>query len=104
MPGGDGRGPDGTYINCQLKDENGKFISRPLGRRFWRRGHGRECGRGFGWRWRTRPAYTEPVKITKEQELTALENEAEMMDQEQKELKTELENINKRIEELKKQK
>ena len=102
MPRGDGTGPDGTYINCAPTDENENFISRPLGRRFWRRGQGRAYGRGFGWRWRTRPAYTEPVKITKEQELASLEKEVKMIDQEQKELKTELEKINKRIEELKK--
>lgn len=103
MPGGDGTGPLGTWTNCTPTDENENFLSRPFGRRFWRRKHGSGYGRGFG-RWRTRPAYTEPVKITKEQELTTLEREAKMIDQEQKELKIELENINKKIEELKKQK
>ena len=113
MPGGDGTGPWGTWVNCTPVDEYGNPLPRPFGRRrFWRRGRGWGRGFGRGWRWRAMPVYAEPVpaqpvapvqpQMTQEQEITALENEAKMIEQEQKELKTELDDIKKRIEELKK--
>ncbi len=99
MPGGDGTGPFGTWVRCMSVDENLKFRSKPSRKRFWRRRYA-ICGRGFGWRRGTLLANTQPTEMTKEEELKALKEEAEIIEQEKDLLRVELENIYKRIEEL----
>ncbi|ODS36669.1 MAG: hypothetical protein A7316_02485 [Candidatus Altiarchaeales archaeon WOR_SM1_86-2] len=102
MPGGDGTGPWGTGGRCTPLWMSGQ-IPRPSGMGF-RGGFGR--GRGFRnvyWAtglpfWARAQAGVAPMQsleMTKEQELQMLENQADILDQQLKEIK-------KRIEELKK--
>jgi len=113
MPGGDQTGPLGLgpmtgrgLGYCVRYNTPGYANPRPRG-----------FGRGFGWRrWgfvpieRTIPIQniavypTQPQQLTKEQEITMLENDAKVVEAEQKALNQELEEIKKRIEELRKEK
>ena len=104
MPGGDGTGPGGTGGRCTQLWMSGQ-IQRPVGV-----GFGGGFGRGRGFRnvyratglpfWARTGAEAVPMQgpeITKEQEIQMLGNEANILEQQLNEIK-------KRIEELKKNK
>jgi len=126
MPGGDRTGPRGIGPMtgrqagyCAGYNTPGYANLFPR-RRFF--GRGLRC---FGWRrWDFAPGFvpgfapiervvpvqnipvypTQPQQLTKEQEITMLENDAKVVEAEQKALNQELEEIKKRIEELRKEK
>ncbi len=90
MPGGDGSGPWGTFRNCMPVDRQGNQITAQFyGRRFFGRGTG-FYGRGFSRRFPAAGAYNwqasqeqapvqpyKPTKQEKEEEISVLENELE---------------------------
>lgn len=105
MPGGDRSGPEGKGSRtgrglgyCTGNDMPGAARGAGMGRGFGRGlGRGFGMGRGFG-RWnRVGVSTANPVQETGQQ------NEIEMFENDKKELEKTLEDINKRLEQLKKQ-
>ncbi|MFW9947329.1 MAG: DUF5320 domain-containing protein [Candidatus Odinarchaeota archaeon] len=119
MPGGDRTGPRGLGSMtgrglgyCAGYDSPGYTRGYGMGLgRGWGRGWGRGRGIGFskGWRWNYGPIYT-PVytsyrpeiisKVTPENQLTMLKQEKEYLEKEVNGIKTAIDDISKRIEEL----
>ncbi|MFH1510875.1 MAG: DUF5320 domain-containing protein [Candidatus Woesearchaeota archaeon] len=91
MPGGDGTGPMGTGGWCTTLWE-GEQISRPMRRGFSGRGFSRAYARR-----RFYPVYAEP---TKEQEKHYFENQMRVLQEEQKQIGKEIEQIKERLEEM----
>ncbi|MFX1493196.1 MAG: DUF5320 domain-containing protein [Promethearchaeota archaeon] len=119
MPGGDRTGPRGLGSMtgrglgyCAGYDSPGYTRGYGMGLgRGWGRGwgRGRGIGLGRGWRWNYGPIYT-PVyttytsgiipKITPENQLTMLKQEKEYLEKEVNGIKSAIDDISKRIEEL----
>jgi len=100
MPGGDGTGPFGTYVNCIPVNNREYFDINFV--RFWRRGFGRGFGRMtfFNPRGLLRSRYmlgywSPPSAITKEQEIGLLREQRKILEQN-------IKGIEKRIDELSK--
>ncbi len=102
MPGGDGIGPGGMGGKCTSLWMSGQ-IQKPLCMGF---GGGFGRGRGFRNVYRTtglplwarvgvEPILVQGQKISKEQETQMLENQANIMEQELKEIKTRIEKLKK---------
>lgn len=111
LPRGDKTGPDsqgpmtGRGLGYCVGYSAPGFMNpnRGYGRGFARR-RGRGWGRGFGGRWNV-PAYqpiVHPVPtLSPEQEIAALENYQKQLETEKEEIKLEANNVKTRIEELK---
>ena len=112
MPGGDRTGPFGTFRNCMPVDAGNRAIAAPFnGRRFFGRGYGRGFGRGYGfgrgmgWRFYAAgyPAWEQPYSAGQPQSANTPAEQAVQQEKEfeLKALQQELQEIKKRIEELK---
>ncbi|MFH0876347.1 MAG: DUF5320 domain-containing protein [archaeon] len=105
MPNGDGTGPMGTGGWCTPLWESGQ-MPRPMGRGFFRRGmgngggFGRGAGRGYGFR---QTGFFQQQNFTGQpiNEKAYLEQRLNALEQEEKNLLAEKEEIKKRIEQAK---